>query len=481
MKHIRLAPFPEGFLWGASTSGFQVEGGWDADGKGMSVIDARSRHPEGTTDFKVASDHYHRLDEDLDLFTELGLKAYRFSVQWTRILPDGTGATNPWGIAFYHRLIDGLRERGIEPVLTMYHFDLPQALAERGGWGSRDTVDAFVEYARVLYDEYASKVRYWLTINEQNMMVMYADMFGAIDGPMNSEVNVWVKNHHMLLAQAKAMTLLHEVAPDALMGPAPNIAAVYPMTCKPADVLAAEDFSAIRNWMYLDPVVHGRYHPVAWSYLRDLGVAPAIEDGDLETLAAARPDFIAFNYYSTHTVGAPADDDSDPDADPEPDRAAEQEADQQIAAGEAGLYRAERNPHLATNEFGWEIDPDGFRLTFRALYERYRLPLLVTENGLGAFDTLTEDGQVHDQYRIDYLAAHIAAIQESITDGVEVIGYCPWSAIDLVSTHQGSSKRYGFVYVNREEFDLLDLARYRKDSFAWYRRVIAENGLPAAE
>lgn len=472
MRYRQLTPFPPGFLWGASTSGYQFEGGWDADGKGPSIVDVRTEFPAGTTDYKVASDHYHHLGEDLALFGELGLRAYRFSIQWTRILPVGTGEVNPAGVAFYHRLIDGLLDRGIEPIVTMYHFDLPQALAEQGGWGAPATADAFVEYARILYKEYGPKVRYWLTINEQNMMVLHGDALGVLDGPLNSDVNVYQKNHNMLLAQARAMALLHELVPGAKIGPAPNIAYVYPATSAPEDIIAADDHNAVRNWLYLDAAVHGRYHPVAWAYLTEKGLVPAVAPGDLEVLASAKPDFIAFNYYATHTVAAPSGDESD--------EAAPEGADQQIAMGEKGVYRAVNNPYLGKNEFGWEIDPVGFRMTFRAIYERYRLPLLVTENGLGAFDTLTAEGQVHDQYRIDYLAEHIAQIQWAISDGVEVLGYCPWSAVDLVSTHQGIRKRYGFVYVDRDEFDLRDCRRYRKDSFAWYQALIRRNELPVA-
>jgi 6-phospho-beta-glucosidase len=470
MKYATPKPFPEGFLWGASTSGYQVEGAWDEDGKGKSIVDVRTDFPEGTTDYRVASDHYHHVDEDVALFAELGLKAYRFSVQWTRLIPDGDGAVNPAGVAFYHRLIDGLRERGIEPVLTMYHFDLPQALAERGGWGDRKTVEAFVEYARLLFSEYGPKVKYWLTINEQNMMVLHGGPLGILDGVKDDPPEVvYQKNHHMLVAQARAMALLHEQVPDAKIGPAPNIAYVYPASPRPEDVLAADDFNAIRNWLYLDVAVHGSYHPVAWAYLVEHGRAPVLEPGDADVLAAAKPDFIAFNYYATHTVAAPGD---------ESDSAPVEGGDQQVAIGERGVYSAVANPYLPRNQFGWEIDPDGFRMTFRALYERYRLPLLVTENGLGAFDEV-EDGQVHDGYRIDYLEQHVAQIQLAISDGVDVLGYCPWSAIDLVSTHQGIRKRYGFVYVDRDEFDLRTLGRLRKDSFFWYQQVIRANGLVA--
>jgi 6-phospho-beta-glucosidase len=463
MQYAHLSPFPEGFLWGASTSAYQVEGAWDADGKGPSVIDVRPEYPAGTSDFTVASDHYHRFAEDVALFAELGLKAYRFSIAWTRIIPDGDGEVNPAGVAFYHRLIDALLAAGITPIATMYHFDLPAALDDKGGWLNRDTADAFARFAEVIFTEYGGKVKHWLTINEQNMMVLYGEAIGTVKPGMPKSA-VYQANHHMMVAQAKANQLCHAIVPGGKIGPAPNIALCYPETCHPEDVLAADDFNAIRNWLYLDVAVEGRYNSVAWAYLTATGAAPEIADGDLDLLAADRPDFIAFNYYATHTVARPRADGDDVVS-----------GDQQIAVGEKGIYAGAMNPHLPKTEFGWEIDPIGFRNTFRAIWDRYHLPLLVTENGLGAFDRL-EDGKVHDGYRIDYLRDHIAQIQLALTDGVKVLGYCPWSAIDLVSTHQGASKRYGFIYVNRGEDDLLDLARYKKDSFAWYSAVIASNG-----
>lgn len=463
MRYASLKPFPNDFLWGASTSAYQVEGAWNEDGKGPSVIDVREEYPAGTTDFRVASDHYHRFAEDVALFKELGLKAYRFSIAWTRIIPDGDGEVNQAGVDFYHRLIDALRAADIEPIVTMYHFDLPAALDAKGGWTSRATVDAFATFAEVIFREYADKVTYWLTINEQNMMVLYGEAIGTVKPGMPKSA-IYQANHHMMLAQAKATNLCHEIVPGGKIGPAPNIALCYPATCHPEDVLAADDFNAIRNWLYTDMAVEGRYNSVAWAYLEELGATPTIEPGDMELLASARPDFLAFNYYATHTISRPSGSEGDVAG-----------GDQQIAVGEAGVYAGTTNPYLPRNAFGWEIDPIGFRTTFRALWDRYQLPLLVTENGLGAFDTL-EDGQVHDDYRIDYLRDHIEQIQLAVTDGVGVLGYCPWSAIDLVSTHQGSSKRYGFVYVDRDEFDLLTLNRFKKDSFAWYRKVIDTNG-----
>ena len=467
MKYENPAPFPADFLWGASTSAYQVEGGWDADGKGMSVIDAKTHFPEGTTDYKVASDHYHRFEEDVKLFAELGLKAYRFSIAWTRIQPTGTGGVNQAGVDFYHRLIDALLAHDIEPIVTVYHFDLPLALDQQGGWNDRATIDAFADYCRILFAEYGSKVKYWLTINEQNMMILHGDAVGTTgEAGKTGKKGLHQQNHHMFLAQAKAMAACHEMLPEAKIGPAPNIVAIYAASSAPEDVLAADDWNAVRNLLYLDLAVRGVYNPLAWAYLVERGLEPDIADGDLDLLAAGKPDFIAINYYATQTVAASSGDASD---------LAARKGDQQIVRGEIGLYKAVKNPNLPTNAWGWEIDPVGLRTTLRRLWDLYRLPLLITENGVGAYDKL-EDGQVHDDYRIDYYRRHIEQLRLAIADGVGLFGYCPWTAIDVVSTHSGCSKRYGFIYVNREEFDLLDLARYKKDSFAWYQKVIASNG-----
>lgn len=467
MLNSTSTSFPPEFLWGASTSAYQVEGAWDEDGKGPSVIDVRTSLPPGTSDFRVASDHYHRYAEDMSLLGEMGLKAYRFSIAWSRVIPDGDGPVNPAGVAFYHRLIDAALDHGIEPIITMYHFDLPAALACQGGWSNRATIDAFERFARVLASEYGSKVRYWLTINEQNNMILHGDALGTSSaGGVETKQDLYQQNHHMFLAGARAMIAVREIAPHAQIGPAPNIALTYPATCAPQDVLAADTWNAIRNWLYLDMAVYGRYHNIAWAYLANNGWTPRIQPGDLDILASARPDFLAFNYYASQTVGASTGTKAD---------LAIRGTDQQMVRGEIGLYRAASNEYLPKNAFGWEIDPVGLRTELRVLWDRYRLPLILTENGLGAFDELV-DGRVHDEYRIDYLRRHIEQIRLAIGDGVEVFGYCPWSAIDLVSTHQGVGKRYGFVYVNRDEFDLKDLARYRKDSFYWYQRVIASNG-----
>jgi len=466
MNQINIKSFPRNFLWGASTSAYQVEGAWNEDGKGLSVIDV-AKYPEGTSDFKVASDHYHRYKEDIALFAEMGLKAYRFSIAWTRIYPNGTGEINQKGIDFYNNLINELLSYNIEPIVTMYHFDLPYALQQKGGWSNRETIDAFENYARTLFKYFGDRVKYWLTINEQNMMILYGSVIGIVNPNIeNPKKELYQQNHHMFLAQAKAINLCHEMCPNAEIGPAPNIAYVYPASSKPEDILAAQNFSSIRNWLYLDMPVFGRYNSVAWSYMEEEGCTPIIQEGDMEILESAKPDFIAFNYYSTVTV---AENNSNASAE-------NSIGDQQITIGEPGFYRGVANPYLGKTQFGWEIDPIGFRITLRELNDRYNLPLLVTENGLGAYDKLEEGDVINDDYRIEFLRKHIEQARLAISDGVNLIGYCPWSAIDLVSTHQGFSKRYGFIYVNRDEFDLKDLRRIKKKSFYWYKNVIATNG-----
>ena len=465
MFYSKLKPFPKDFLWGASTSAYQVEGANLIDGKGPSVQDVK-KIPEGTSDLTVCADHYHHYKEDIALMAEMGFKVYRFSIAWTRILPQGVGEVNPKGIEFYNNIIDECLKYNMVPLVTMFHFDLPAALDAKGGWSRRESVDEFVNFAKVLYENFGDRVKYWLTINEQNVLTLMGEVIGTSNIKSdNPKKEAYQQNHHMLLAQAKAMALCHEMVPGGKIGPAPNISLTYAASCKPEDVIASQNFNAIRNWLYLDMAVYGKYNNIVWSYLEQHDATPDIQEGDMEILASGHPDFIGFNYYSTATVESG-----------EVLEGEETGGDQQKAQGEAGVFKGYSNPNLPRTEFGWEIDPIGFRATLREIYSRYRLPLIVTENGLGAYDKLTEDGKVHDSYRIEYLRKHIEQIRLAITDGVEVMGYCPWSAIDLISTHEGMVKRYGFIFVNRDEFDLKDLARYRKDSFYWYQKVIKTNG-----
>lgn len=449
--------FPKDFLWGASTSAYQVEGAWSDDGKGPSVQDVKEI-PAGTTDFKVAADHYHKYEEDVKLFKELGLKAYRFSISWSRVMPNGV--VNPAGIAFYKKLIQLLIDNDIQPIVTVFHFDLPVWIAEKGGWENRETIQDFADYCQVLFDHFGQDVPLWQTINEQNVMALAGSVIGTSQKSMKEKFQ---ENHHMLVAQALVTKQFHEGNYKGKIGPAPNIASVYPASDKPEDQMAALYMSALRNWLFLDVAVYGKYNHNAWHLLEKIGAAPEITEEDYAILATGTCDYIALNYYNTMTVSSYYQ--------------KENKIDQQSGFGIPGFFQTAENKNLPMTEFGWPIDPKGFRFTLNEIYSRYRLPLLITENGIGAKDVLTKDGKVHDQYRIDYLEQHIAQMGLAIEDGVEIIGYCPWSAIDLISTHEGITKRYGFIYVNRTETDLLDLARYKKDSFYWYQKVIADNGL----
>lgn len=468
MFHKQLKEFPVDFLWGASTSAYQYEGAWNEDGKGMSVQDLHA--PENIADFKIASDHYHHVKEDVKLMSDMGMKAYRFSIAWTRILPDGDGTINQAGIDFYNQLIDELLSYDITPIVTMYHFDLPLALHENGGWQNRKTIDAFVKYAKVLFENYGDRVKYWITINEQNVMINHPNAMNP--GRVPSKKELYQQCHNMFVAAAIATNLCHDMCKGAKIGPAPNITAIYPEKCDPMDVMAADNWETIRCWLYLDMAVYGKYNYLVWAYLEQNGYTPEIKDGDMEIIAKAKPDFLGINYYATATVSASKNDGTDCQS---------RNGDQQIMLGEEGVYRSATNPYLEQTEFGWLVDSIGMRNTLRRIYSRYNLPLLITENGLGAKDVVSEDGAVHDNYRIDYLKRHFIQAQLAITDGVDLIGYCPWSFMDLVSTHQGYGKRYGFVYVNRDEKDLKDMKRIKKDSFFWYKNMIETNGKALAE
>lgn len=451
--------FKSDFLWGASTSAYQVEGAWNEGGKEPSVQDIR-RVPEGTSDFKVASNHYHHWEKDIELFAELGLTAYRFSISWTRVMPKGK--INPTGVKFYQNLIDRLIEKNIEPIVTVFHFDLPESLKKQGGWESRKTIDEFATYCQFLFETFGSKVKYWQTINEQNMLTLSSK---AIYGEKVSWKQIFQANHHMFVAQAKVTGIYHQGGYSGKIGPAPNICAIYPETSSSADQLAAEYMSAFRNWLFLDAAVLGKYNHQAMNILKSLDAVPEITEEDAKIMAENTCDYIAFNYYNTTCAAASSSSDFEQEAD-----------DQQNGFGIPGYFKSVRNPGLPKTEFGWSIDPIGLRVTAHQIYARYGLPLMITENGLGGRDVLTNDGRIHDQYRINYLSAHVQELGKVIDEGVPFIAYCPWSAIDLISTHEGMRKRYGFVYVNRSDFDLKDMKRYKKDSFYWYQKVIQSNG-----
>lgn len=485
MYHEKLAPFPPDFLWGAASAAYQIEGGWDADGKGPSIWDAYAAQPGNTfegTNGQVAVDHYHRFKEDVALMKKLGLKCYRFSVAWSRIMPQGEGTVNEAGLTFYENLIDELVAAGIEPVLTLYHWDLPLALQEKYlGWEGRETADAFVAYCRVLFERFGKIVTYWVTMNEQNVFTALGYRHAAHPPAVRDIKRMYQANHVVNLANAKAIALFHELVPTGLIGPSFGYGPMYPYSCDPSDVLAAENGDAYNNRWWLDVYCRGEYPRFVFNQLEKMGLAPTVTDEDRQILKSSRPDFLGVNYYhggtakqnkfETEAQTQTANDKEFSKVDPYLMQARAGEL-----APEELMFTNVDNPHLKKNHWGWEIDPVGFRVALRKVSAEYNLPLFVTENGLGAFDELTATDEIHDDYRIDYLRAHLIELQKALTDGVEIIGYCAWSFTDLLSWLNGYKKRYGFVYIDRDNQDEKTLRRLPKDSFYWYQNVIATNG-----
>lgn len=472
--------FPKGFLWGASTSAYQVEGAAYEDGKKASqqdVINRQNYEKRGFANADVASDHYHHFKEDVALMKEMGFTAYRFSIAWSRVFPDGVGPVNEKGIQFYRELIDELLNNGIEPIVTLYHYDLPWALVEKyDGWINRQVVKDFEYFARYVINEFRNKVKYWTTINEQSIIVQFIDQKCYIPEKYrgNNQIRYQI-NHHMNLAHAIACKLVHELVPGGMAGAALGYAPVYPLTSKPEDVMAAQNAHDLRNAYYLDIYFKGMYTKSAMIYLKNHGLAPVIEPGDMELIKEGESDFLALNYYYSDCA-----------------KACPEDSGKQIGYGgvnwsgekgdisefetHPGFYEMCKNPNLDTTDWDWAIDPTGLEYIFRDIYMRYNKPLMITENGMGAFDTLTEDGKIHDAYRIQYLREHIMAMKRAMDYGVEVLAYCPWSALDLLSTSNGVKKRYGFIYVDRTDDDPKECKRLKKDSFYWYQKVIKSNG-----
>ncbi len=471
--------FPQDFLWGASTSAYQVEGAAEEGGKKPSqqdVINKDSYESFGFATAEIASDQYHRYKEDVALMAEMGFSAYRFSIAWSRVFPDGTGEVNEVGIQYYRDLIDELLAHGIEPIVTLYHYDLPWALVERyGGWLDRQVVADFEAYARYIITEFKDKVKYWTTINEQSIIVQYWTQKCYIPQELqdNDQLRYQI-NHHMNLAHAIACNLVHELVPDGMVGSALGYAPIYPLTSDPADNMAAQNANELRNSFYTDIYFKGTYPKAAMRYLEAHGLAPKIEPGDMELIASGMSDFLALNYYASECAKwCPAD---EKEIRYSGVNRSGKKGDISGFETHPGFYEMCKNPELDTTDWDWAIDPVGMEYMLRDLYERYGKPLMITENGLGAYDELTADGKVHDDYRIDYLSKHIAAVKRAMDAGVEMIAYCPWSAVDLLSTSNGVKKRYGFIYVDRTDDDPKECARLRKDSFYWYQNVIKSNG-----
>ncbi|MGN8647442.1 glycoside hydrolase family 1 protein [Gracilibacillus sp. HCP3S3_G5_1] len=487
MYHDHLDAFPKQFLWGAASAAYQIEGGWDADGKGPSIWDTFTKIPGKTfqgTNGNVAVDHYHRYKEDVALMAEMGLKAYRFSVAWSRVLPDGNGEVNEKGLQFYESLIDELRKHDIEPVLTLYHWDIPQTLQDKyNGWESRQAIDDFDHYARLLFSRFKDKVKYWVSFNEQNVFTALGYRWQAHPPNVSDVKRMFEANHIINLANAKAINSFHELVPKGMIGPSFGYGPMYSFDCSPDNVLAALNGEEFQNHWWLDVYVHGKYPKVTFKQLERLGIAPTIEKGDAELLQSAKPDYLGVNYYHGGTVRA--NEIEYPLKETEQDLEKDFQAtdpylmkpkEEQAQSPETRMFTNVSNPHLKKTKWGWEIDPIGIRIALRRLQNRYDLPMMVTENGLGAYDELKADKSVDDDYRIQYLKEHILEMQKAITDGVELIGYCAWSFTDLLSWLNGYQKRYGFVYIDRDEQDEKELERIPKKSYYWYKKVIETNG-----
>ena len=469
MTSASSTSFPSSFLWGGATAANQVEGGYDQGGKGLSIQDVmpqgiKTPPTDGPTPDNLkleAIDFYHRFAEDIALFAKMGFTVYRFSIAWSRIFPNGDDAEpNEEGLAFYDRVLDELEKHGIEPLVTISHYETPLHLArEYDGWVSRDLIGFYERYARTLFERYGARVKYWLTFNEINSVLHAPFMSGGISTPKDdlSEQDLYQAIHHELVASALATKAAHEISPDIQVGCMILAMPTYPLTSDPRDVLAASQ-AEHANLMFGDIHVRGEYPGYALRLLREKGIELDITDADREALKNT-VDFVSFSYYMSIAETA------DPD---------------KRVLGEGNLMGGVENPTLEKSEWGWAIDPIGLRLVLNQFWERWQKPLFVVENGIGAKDQLVEvDGRktVIDDYRIQYTNDHLVQVGEALDDGVDVRGYTSWGCIDIVSASTAQlSKRYGFIYVDRNDDGTGSLERYPKKSFDWYAEVIATNG-----
>lgn len=481
--------FPENFLWGGATAANQYEGGYLSGGKELSTLDAitggshttprmityktkegkietSSRGealPEGAKGYvdpnryypsHVATDFYHHYKEDIALFAEMGFKCFRLSIAWSRICPKGTMEINEEGLAFYDKVFDELLSYGIEPIVTINHFDIPMYLAdELDGWSNRKVIDYFLFFCETLFKRYKDKVKYWMTFNEINFLRSWTQ----IGIHQNDKQAKYQAAHHLFVASAKAVKLGHEIDPDFNIGMMVAYIPSYPMSCNPDDVMEAIKFNREQEF-YIDVQVKGYYPAHKLKEFERENIKIKKEAGDDEIIKEGTVDYIGFSYYMS-TVSA-----SNPD---------------EVKFVGGNQMPAVKNPYLKESDWGWAVDPLGLRISLCKLYDRYNIPLFVVENGFGAVDKIEADGTIQDDYRIDYFSKHISAMQDAIElDGVDLIGYTPWGCIDLVSAGTGEmKKRYGFIYVDMDDEGNGTLDRSRKQSFYWYKQIIAANGM----
>ena len=456
------------FLWGGAVAANQCEGAYDEDGKGLSIMDiitagSQDAPRQVTLEIKddcyypnhEAIDFYHHYQEDIELFAQMGFKCFRTSIAWTRIFPHGDeDEPNEAGLAFYDRLFKALKAKGIEPVVTISHYEMPLDLVKKyGGWSNRQLIDFYTKYASVLFHRYKGIVRYWMTFNEINSTVKIPMIAGVLIKPGENQKQIaYQALHHQFVASSKAVQLAHEIDPDNKVGCMVMTTVGYPQTSHPLDALAAQEYLRDGTLFFCDVQCRG-YYP---GYFQNYHIELDITDDDLKNLKAGTVDYIGFSYYSSQVVS-------------------------HLDGGEkvkGNIVDGLKNPYLQASEWGWQIDPDGLKYLMRILYERYQLPLFIVENGLGYDDQINENGEIIDDYRIDYMRAHIQAMKDIVEqEGIDLMGYTAWGPIDIVSAGTGEmKKRYGMIYVDKDNEGHGSLKRMKKKSFDWYRQVILSNG-----
>ncbi|WP_386689564.1 glycoside hydrolase family 1 protein [Lonepinella sp. MS14437] len=482
-----MSKFPKDFLWGGATAANQIEGGWDEDGKGLAGSDMVAYVPKEIRGLKSAAidvsserideilsgkfegrfpkrhgiDFYHKYKDDIALFGEMGFKCFRISIHWARIFPNGYDEQpNEAGLKYYDDMFDEMHKHGIEPMVTLSHYETPLGLTQKyNGWLGREVIAHFVRYAKTVFNRYKGKVKYWLTFNEINMVTMHSAYCGAgvvLDRvPADQQESAkYQALHHQFLASALATKALREIDPNAKIGCMLARLHHYALTADPADQRQAQ-WGNQQNLFFTDVHARGEYPKYMLRHWAENNVQIRKEVGDDEILKQHTVDYISFSYYMSLAVTTHSQEDGD------------------IGGN---LLHGVKNPYLKASDWGWQIDPVGLRITLNDMYDRYQKPLFIVENGLGAYDKV-ENGKIHDSYRIDYLKAHIEQMAEAISDGVDLWGYLEWGPIDLVSMSTSEmSKRYGFIYVDIDDDGNGTGERIRKDSFYWYKKVIASNG-----
>ena len=469
--------FDKNFLWGGATAANQCEGGFATNGRGLATMDIcplgddRSSIIRGqVTEFGIDAarvypshdsiDMFGHFREDIALFAEMGFKAYRLSISWSRIFPHGfEDEPNEAGLKFYEEIFAECAKYGIEPIVTISHFDVPMGLVESiGSWRRREMIDHYIRLCRILFVRFKGQVRYWLTFNEINMLLHAPFMAAGL--VLRPEENVsqvkYQAAHHELVASALATKLAHEIDPNNAVGCMFAAGSVYPLTCHPEDVLEARKVDQ-ENYYFVDVQVRGMYPRSAVKMFEREGLVVQMEEDDARILADHTVDFVSFSYYNSRCVSAP---------------------ERNTETTDGNLFATAKNPYLPVSEWGWPIDPTGLRITLNEVYDRYQKPMFIVENGLGAQDVVESGDVINDDYRIDYLRGHIQAMKDAVEiDGVDLWGYTAWGCIDLVSAASGQmSKRYGMIYVDRNDDGTGTFRRIKKKSFTWYRKVIESNG-----